>query len=86
MKYFTADPKIASQDIQKMMELGINIIKFKTSHCTQGEKINLLAKLEKAVTVLTKKYSVLDWPITTCIELKTSIIKTGFLEGVSTDR
>ncbi|XP_026737558.1 pyruvate kinase-like [Trichoplusia ni] len=75
-----ADPSIALVDVQKMMETGMNIARFKTSHSTTGDKVRLLKKFDKAANILAAKYGLLYWPCATCIELKTCVANTGILE------
>ncbi|CAH0725228.1 unnamed protein product, partial [Brenthis ino] len=76
-----ANSEITEVDVQKMLEAGMNVAKFKLSSSSRGDKIRLLAKLEKAILACCAKYSVTHWPIATCIELKTCIVKTGLLDG-----
>ena len=66
-----------------MLESGMNVAKFKLSSSSRGDKIRLLGKIQKAVKACCAKYAVKDWPIATCIELKTCIVKTGLLDNVS---
>nr|XP_026496956.1 pyruvate kinase-like [Vanessa tameamea] len=78
-----ADSQITTVDVEKMLEAGMNIAKFKMSSSTMGDKIRLLGKIDKAARECCKKYNLTDWPIATCIELKTCIVKTGLLESES---
>lgn len=82
MCFFTADAQITLVDIEKMMETGLNVARFKTSHSTKGDKIKLIHKVDTAATFLARKYGLLDWPVATCIELKTCVVQTGLLEEV----
>ncbi|CAH0605873.1 unnamed protein product [Chrysodeixis includens] len=75
-----ADPSIELVDVKKMMETGLNIARFKTSHSTRSEKVKLLKKFDKAASFLSSKHGLLAWPCATCIELKTCVVKTGMLE------
>lgn len=65
-----------------MLESGMNVAKFKLSSSSRGDKIRLLGKIQKAIKACCAKYAVKDWPIATCIELKTCIVKTGLIEHV----
>lgn len=65
-----------------MLEAGMNIARFKSSSITQGDKIRLLGKIEKAADACCDKYDVNTWPIASCIALTTCIAKTGLLENV----
>ncbi|KAJ0178691.1 hypothetical protein K1T71_005466 [Dendrolimus kikuchii] len=76
-----SDPKVTPVDIQKLMEAGMNVARIPTSHSTKGDKIRMLGKVDKAATILSQKYGVLDFPVATCVELKTCIVKTGILEN-----
>ncbi|XP_030028776.1 pyruvate kinase [Manduca sexta] len=71
---------ISVVDIQKFMETGMNVARLRTSHITRGDKIKLLGKVDKAAAALCGKHAVLDWPTASCIELKTSIVRTGILQ------
>ncbi|CAH0407390.1 unnamed protein product [Chilo suppressalis] len=73
------DSSITAVDIQKMLEAGMNAVKFKLSHTTKGDKLQILSKLDKACLKCCTKYGVPDWPVSTSIELKTCIVKTGLL-------
>lgn len=64
------------------MEAGINLIRFKMSHITKEDKIQLLAKVDKAAKMLSQKHGTSDWPVATAVELKTCIMKTGILQNV----
>ncbi|CAG9795106.1 unnamed protein product [Diatraea saccharalis] len=64
-----------------MLEAGITALKLRMSKTTKGEKMHILAKLDKASLKCCKKYGVPDWPVASSIELKTCIIKTGLLES-----
>ncbi|XP_072939865.1 uncharacterized protein [Epargyreus clarus] len=76
-----ADTQITPVDIQKMLEAGMNAAKFKMSYSTTGDRIRLLGKVDKAALACCKKHGLIDWPVATCIELKTCIVKTGMLES-----
>lgn len=78
----SADPQIQQEDFQKLMEMGMNVIRLKTSHFTETDRIKMLSRIDKATRFLSRKHSLLEWPCATCIELKTSIIQTGILEEV----
>ncbi|KAM3967340.1 uncharacterized protein ACR2FA_011681 [Aphomia sociella] len=58
----------------------MNVARLRVSHMTKGDKIRLLGKMEKATKACCQKYGVLDWPVATCIDLKTCIVRTGILE------
>lgn len=60
----------------------MNVAKFKMSSSTRGDKIRLLGKIDKAAQACSIKYNVPDWPVASCIELKTCLVKTGLLEFV----
>ncbi|XP_045447153.1 pyruvate kinase-like [Melitaea cinxia] len=75
-----ADSHITAVDIQKLLEAGMNVAKFKMSSSTRGDKIRLLGKIDKAAQACSIKYNVTDWPVASCIELKTCVVKTGLLE------
>lgn len=81
--FLVADANITPVDIQKMMEAGMNVARFKMSHTTRGEKQKILGKVDKAALALSKKHGLTDWPIATCVDLKTCIVKTGLLKEVS---
>jgi hypothetical protein len=82
-KLFIADATITPVDIQKMLEAGLNVAKLKLTHTTKGEKMRLLGKVDHAAIQCCQKYGVTSWPIATCIDLKTCIVKTGLLKDVS---
>nr|XP_021208975.2 pyruvate kinase isoform X3 [Bombyx mori] len=76
-----SNPNTTLVDIQKLMEAGINLIRFKMSHITKEDKIQLLAKVDKAAKMLSQKHGTSDWPVATAVELKTCIMKTGILQN-----
>ncbi|CAK1546215.1 unnamed protein product [Leptosia nina] len=76
-----SDNQIATVEIQKLLEAGMNIVKFKMSFTTKGDKIRMLGRVDKAALACCRKNGVLDWPVATCVELKTCIVKTGLLES-----
>lgn len=55
------------------------------SFTTRGDRIRLLGRVDKAALACCRKNFVHDWPVATCIELKTCIVKTGLLENVRID-
>lgn len=77
------DPEIKPVEIQQLMEAGMNIVRLRLPHLTTDDKILLLGKIDKAAEKLCSKYVVEEWPVATCIDLKTCIVKTGMIEGVS---
>lgn len=79
---FSANSNITHVDIQKLIECGANGFWFKTIQSTTGEKVRLIGKVDKAVQKLAVKHGLIDWPVITCIELKTCIVNTGLIEGV----
>ncbi|CAH2243260.1 jg16099 [Pararge aegeria aegeria] len=78
---YDTDSQISVVDIQRMLEAGMNIARFKLSSSTRGEKMRLLSKIEKAAVFCCEKYDVNNWPIASCLTLKTCIAKTGLLEN-----
>ncbi|XP_050667605.1 pyruvate kinase-like isoform X2 [Leptidea sinapis] len=76
-----ADPQITPVDIQQMLECGINIVKFKMSYSSKGDKLRMIGKLDKAADACCRKFGISEWPIATCVELKTIVVKTGLLEN-----
>ena len=64
------------------MEMGINVLKLKTSHCTENDRMKMIHRIDKATKNLARKYGILEWPCATCIELKTGTVQTGLLEEV----
>uniref|UniRef100_A0A2A4JCP4 Pyruvate kinase n=1 Tax=Heliothis virescens TaxID=7102 RepID=A0A2A4JCP4_HELVI len=77
---YKADAQIQLVDIEKMMEMGMNVARFKTSHSTKTDKVKLINRFDRAATFLARKYGLLEWPCATCVELKTSVVQTGLLE------
>ncbi|XP_021187409.3 pyruvate kinase [Helicoverpa armigera] len=75
-----ADAQIQLVDIEKMMEMGMNVARFKTSHSTKTDKVKLINRFDRAASFLARKYGLLEWPCATCVELKTSVVQTGLLE------
>ncbi|XP_045766173.1 uncharacterized protein LOC123867900 [Maniola jurtina] len=75
------DSQISVVDIQRMLEAGMNIARFKLSRSTRGDKMHLLGKINKASLACCEKYDVTNWPIATCVTLKTCFAKTGLLEN-----
>ncbi|CAG4916605.1 unnamed protein product [Colias eurytheme] len=76
-----SDTQITPVEIQKLLEVGMNVAKFKMSFTTKGDRIRMLGKVDKAASACCSKFGVHDWPVATCIELKTCIVKTGLLEN-----
>ncbi|XP_038223229.1 uncharacterized protein LOC119840613 [Zerene cesonia] len=76
-----SDTQITPVEIQKLLEVGMNVAKFKMSFTTKGDRIRMLGKVDKAALACCRKFGVHDWPVATCIELKTCIVKTGLLEN-----
>ncbi|XP_075971967.1 pyruvate kinase-like [Anticarsia gemmatalis] len=75
-----ANPDVTPVDIQKLMESGMNVVRFLTSTSTTEDKTIMISKVDKAARFLAKKYGMMEWPCATCIELKTCIVKTGIIE------
>lgn len=75
-----ADPEMPSVDIEKAIEMGMNVARLKTSHFTMHDKAKMLNNIEKASSFLAKKHGLLQFPCATCIELKTCVVQTGLLE------
>lgn len=80
--YVPADPEMPSVDIEKAIEMGMNVARLKTSHFTMHDKAKMLNNIEKASSFLAKKHGLLQFPCATCIELKTCVVQTGLLEEV----
>uniref|UniRef100_A0A2H1V6E8 pyruvate kinase n=1 Tax=Spodoptera frugiperda TaxID=7108 RepID=A0A2H1V6E8_SPOFR len=77
---YDTDPEMPSVDIEKAIEMGMNVARLKTSHFTMHDKAKMLNNIEKASSFLAKKHGLLQFPCATCIELKTCVVQTGLLE------
>ncbi|XP_052740758.1 uncharacterized protein LOC112047773 [Bicyclus anynana] len=76
----TLDAQISVVDVQKMLQAGMNIARFQLSNSTRGDKMRLLAKIDKAARFCCEKNDVNNWPVASCFTLKTCVAKTGLLE------
>ncbi|CAH1647100.1 unnamed protein product [Spodoptera littoralis] len=75
-----ADPEMQMVDIEKVIEMGTNVARLKTSHFTKLDKAKMLDNIERASSFLANKHGLLEFPCATCIELKTCVVQTGLLE------
>ncbi|XP_063377318.1 uncharacterized protein LOC134664545 [Cydia fagiglandana] len=75
-----ANSVVTAVDVQKLMEAGLNVARFRMSHQSTKDNIKLLGKIKTATANCCQKYGVLNWPLATCIDLKNRTIKTGILE------
>ncbi|XP_063532818.1 pyruvate kinase-like [Cydia strobilella] len=71
---------VTAVDVQKLMEAGLNVARFRMSHQSIKDNIKLLGKIKTATANCCQKYGVLNWPLATCIDLKNCTVKTGILE------
>ncbi|OWR53071.1 putative pyruvate kinase [Danaus plexippus plexippus] len=75
-----ADPHITVVEIQNLLEAGMSLVKIKIAQNSKGQSLRLLGKIDKATLACCTKYGVTNWPVATCIELKTCIVNTGTTE------
>ncbi|XP_061710875.1 uncharacterized protein LOC133520458 isoform X3 [Cydia pomonella] len=75
-----ANSVVTAVDVQKLMEAGLNVARFRMSHQSTKDNIKLLGKIKTATANCCQKYGVLNWPLATCIDLKNRTVKTGILE------
>ncbi|XP_047983996.1 pyruvate kinase-like [Leguminivora glycinivorella] len=75
-----ANSVVTAVDVQKMMEAGLNVARFRISHQSTKDNMKLLGKIKAATTNCCQKYGVSNWPLATCIDLKNRTVKTGILE------
>ncbi|CAG9559756.1 unnamed protein product [Danaus chrysippus] len=73
-----ADPHITVVEIQNLLEAGMSIVKIKLAQNSKGQSLRLLGKIDKATLACCTKYGVTNWPVATCIELKTCIAGKPF--------
>ncbi|XP_049870335.1 uncharacterized protein LOC126369815 [Pectinophora gossypiella] len=81
-----ADPETTMVDIQRAMEAGMNIAKFKMAFSTKEEKIAILDRVYKAAARCAEKMGVDEWPVATCATLKTLMVKTGVFADESNNK
>lgn len=60
----------------------MSLVKIKIAQNSKGQSLRLLGKIDKATLACCTKYGVTNWPVATCIELKTCIVNTGTTEDV----
>ncbi|KAL4706456.1 hypothetical protein ACJJTC_003028 [Scirpophaga incertulas] len=75
-----SDFSLTPVDIQMMLEAGLNVAKFRMSRTTKDNRLKLINKINEAALLCCQKTGVDNWPIATCMVLKTAIIKTGILK------
>ncbi|CAB3257827.1 unnamed protein product [Arctia plantaginis] len=73
------DVKVTEFEMQKYIEHGLKIVRFRLTKHTIEEKIKLLDHLKRAVKVFCQKYEICDWPVAVSIDLANGCIFTGFL-------
>ncbi|KAH9640420.1 hypothetical protein HF086_018086 [Spodoptera exigua] len=74
------DTEIQDVDVERLLEIGTNVVRFKTYHSTTLDNVKMIKKFGKAASFLAAKYGLYEWPYSTSIELKTSMVQSGILE------
>ncbi|CAH1647101.1 unnamed protein product [Spodoptera littoralis] len=76
-----ADTEMQGVDIERVLEMGTNVIRFNTIYSPKQDKIKLIENFEKAASFLAQKYGLHAWPYATSVDLTASMVQTGLLEG-----
>lgn len=59
------------------------MVRFKITNLTNGDKLNLILMLDRALKWYCEKYDVPSWPVALNMDIPNAIIKTGFVGKVS---
>lgn len=70
-------------EMAMLMEIGMNIMKLPMAFNTHNDKIRLMQQSARAGQMCCEKFRISNFPVATCGAVLTSMVKTGFMIGVS---